>query len=395
MNPHRRGILTLLLILLVPMIAQPTHAQTGTLPGWWCAQVGTWDDATATCTASDQVIGELQISIAPQETLYIASTGGLRLEFMSEFLVAGRVINDGNITLDAISWRRANGLPTYSVPGAEIFNNGTFTIVGDALFTNGGILTNTGALTIEAAFENEGFVSNAGVIINANVLFNYGTIVNTCTGQFFNSGLLEGAEVQNTDCALDTTAPTMTVPDDISVLATSLSGATVAYTASAYDAVDGSLTPTCSQASGSTFAPNITTVTCTASDSAGNTASASFTVTVSFTRNGFYRPIDMEGANRATAGRVVPVKFEVYGAGGMEFTDPAVVASISVVPATGCASVPGVPVEEYAATGGGLRYDTADGHFISNWKTPRTRGCYTLVVTTTDGGSISALFDLR
>lgn len=395
MNLHRRGIVALLLVLLVPMIAQPTHAQIVLLPGWWCPQIGTWDDASATCTVSDQVIGELQIRIAPEETLFITNTGGIYFEFMSEFFVSGRVINDGNITLDTIDWRRSNGLPTYSVLGAEVINNGTFTIVGDALFSNGGTLTNAGVFTIEAAFENNNFVSNAGVITNTNVLINTGTIVNTCTGQFFNTGTFEGAEVQNTDCAPDTTAPTITVPDDISVLATSLAGASVAYTVSASDAVDGPLTPTCSQASGSTFAPNVTSVTCTASDSAGNTASASFTVTVGFTRSGFYRPIDMAGANRATAGRVVPVKFEVFGAGGIEFTDPAVVAAISVMPATGCASVPGVPVEEYVSTGGGLRYDTADGHFISNWKTPRTKGCYTLVVTTTDGGSISALFDLR
>src|SRR5262249_47660719 len=46
------------------------------------------------------------------------------------------------------------------------------------------------------------------------------------------------------------------------------------------DAVDGSLQPTCTPPSGSTFAPGATTVTCHATDAAGNTGDASFTVTV-------------------------------------------------------------------------------------------------------------------
>jgi hypothetical protein len=54
----------------------------------------------------------------------------------------------------------------------------------------------------------------------------------------------------------------------------------VTYTATATDDVDGPITPTCTPASGTTFAPGTTTVTCTATDAAGNTATASFTVTI-------------------------------------------------------------------------------------------------------------------
>ncbi|MDD9809859.1 MAG: HYR domain-containing protein [Thaumarchaeota archaeon] len=76
----------------------------------------------------------------------------------------------------------------------------------------------------------------------------------------------------------DTAAPVVTVPADIS--RTSASGVAVTYAATARDAVDGSITPTCSPASGSTFAVGATTVRCTATDAAGNTGRASFTVTV-------------------------------------------------------------------------------------------------------------------
>src|SRR5262249_3827842 len=48
-------------------------------------------------------------------------------------------------------------------------------------------------------------------------------------------------------------APTVTVPANITAEATSSSGAAVTYTATASDAVDGPLTPTCAPTSGSTF----------------------------------------------------------------------------------------------------------------------------------------------
>ena len=81
----------------------------------------------------------------------------------------------------------------------------------------------------------------------------------------------------------DTTAPAVTVPASIAKEATSAAGATATYSASASDKVDGSITATCEPASGSTFALGSTTVICSATDSAGNTGTDSFTVTVSDT----------------------------------------------------------------------------------------------------------------
>ncbi len=78
----------------------------------------------------------------------------------------------------------------------------------------------------------------------------------------------------------DVTPPTVTVPADITREATSPSGAVVTFGATATDAVDGNITPVCVPASGSTFALGTTTVTCTATDHAGNQGHASFHVTV-------------------------------------------------------------------------------------------------------------------
>ena len=78
----------------------------------------------------------------------------------------------------------------------------------------------------------------------------------------------------------DTTAPEVTVPDDIVAEATSADGAPVDFAATADDIVSGALDVTCDPASGSTFALGTTEVTCTATDDAANTGTATFSVEV-------------------------------------------------------------------------------------------------------------------
>lgn len=78
----------------------------------------------------------------------------------------------------------------------------------------------------------------------------------------------------------DTTDPSVVVPGPTTAEATGPGGAAVSYTAAASDTVSGTLTPVCGPASGSTFALGQTSVTCTATDGAGNSAQGSFTVTV-------------------------------------------------------------------------------------------------------------------
>ena len=79
----------------------------------------------------------------------------------------------------------------------------------------------------------------------------------------------------------DTTPPSLTLPANITTEATGPSGARVFYAASATDLVDVSVAVTCTPASGSTFPLDATTtVNCSATDAAGNTATGSFTVNV-------------------------------------------------------------------------------------------------------------------
>ncbi len=101
------------------------------------------------------------------------------------------------------------------------------------------------------------------------------TVVCTATDEVGNTG---SASFRVT--VQDTTPPVLSLPADIVLEATGPSGAVATFAATAFDAVDGVLTPTCSSASGSTFPLGTTTVTCTATDANGNTGSASFHVTV-------------------------------------------------------------------------------------------------------------------
>ena len=78
----------------------------------------------------------------------------------------------------------------------------------------------------------------------------------------------------------DNTPPTLSLPATVTARGTSQSGGVVTFTVSATDP-DDTATVSCSPPSGSVFPVGVTTVACTATDTAGNTASGSFLVVVS------------------------------------------------------------------------------------------------------------------
>jgi CSLREA domain-containing protein len=81
---------------------------------------------------------------------------------------------------------------------------------------------------------------------------------------------------------VDTTPPTITCPANIIIQTTNAGNTSVVVNYPLPTASDncGAVTVVCSPPSGASFPLGITTVTCTATDGAGNTASCSFTVTV-------------------------------------------------------------------------------------------------------------------
>ena len=116
--------------------------------------------------------------------------------------------------------------------------------------------------------------------------------------------------------AADTTDPVVTVPADITVEATSGAGAVVNFNATANDDVDGAITPVCAPPSGSTFPLGYTSVTCTATDQAGNTGQASFAVTV-------------EDMTPPSVTAPAPLTVECTSSSGISHSDSAVQAWLS------------------------------------------------------------------
>jgi hypothetical protein len=93
----------------------------------------------------------------------------------------------------------------------------------------------------------------------------------------------------STTVKIDKTAPNLSL-GNITTEATGPSGATVTYAASASDNFDPNVTPSCLPTSGSTFQLGSTTVSCSATDQAGNTANGSFQITVQDTTGPVIQP---------------------------------------------------------------------------------------------------------
>ena len=184
----------------------------------------------------------------------------------------------------------------------------------------------------------------------------------------------------------DVAPPGFTAPSNINTTATSSSGAAVSYnTPIASDDFDGIVPVNCSPPSGSTFALATTHVTCSATDSAGNTTQKSFDVTVTYAWSGVLQPINSDGSSIFKLGSTIPVKFALMGASAAVTN---AVARLYYAKLSN--NVAGTDLEATstasASTGNLFRYDATTGQYIFNWGTKGlTTGTYQLKVDLGDG----------
>jgi hypothetical protein len=195
---------------------------------------------------------------------------------------------------------------------------------------------------------------------------------------------------------VDTTAPDITVNSAITDGASYYFGSVPAKpTCTAQDLVSGAVA---CPVSGYDIKVGQHTITFTATDAAGNTATQTIAYTVlSWTTQGFYQPVDMGGVlNTVKSGSTVPLKFEVF-AGATELTATSVVTSLTYKAITASSTTVTDEIELLATGGTVLRYDATDGQFIYNWQTPKNSAgkCFRVTVTFQDGSSISADFKLK
>lgn len=191
------------------------------------------------------------------------------------------------------------------------------------------------------------------------------------------------------------TPPELGLPAQVLAEASSTAGAQVSYEVSAQDGRDGVVPVACSPQSGALFPVGVTLVTCSASDSSGNTAHGSFPVIVSYGWSNVLSPLRANGGNLLKRGRGVPVKFALTGASA-GITN--VVAQLYVAPLIGGVPGPESPADPEGNTSDGsrFRYDAREYRYLFNWSTRGlAAGDYQLRIDLGDGVSRTVPVTLR
>jgi hypothetical protein len=147
----------------------------------------------------------------------------------------------------------------------------------------------------------------------------------------------------------DTVPPSFTsVPSALDVVATSPAGANVDFALpTATDNADPAPVVACDPAPGSLFPVGATTVTCTATDAAGNAASISFAVTVHLASVSWGDPVHA-GQLSALLGRTVPLKVSVV-LDGVPLAGPASLRVSACGPFAATAAAPMIATHAWAS----------------------------------------------
>jgi hypothetical protein len=113
--------------------------------------------------------------------------------------------------------------------------------------------------------------------------------------------------------------------------------------------------------------------------------------------SGFFSPVDNPPVvNVAKAGQTVPIKWRITDANGTGISDSGSFSSLKSYPVS-CDGFSGNPEEAVVAStpgASGLQY-LANGNWQYNWKTSKTAGCRTMVLTLADGTQFTAMFKFK
>jgi hypothetical protein len=211
--------------------------------------------------------------------------------------------------------------------------------------------TATGTLVIEkanavvavqsASYTYDGTPKAAGVTtdpagLGIEVTYNGSNAAPTQPGTYAVAATVVDANYQGTGSGTLTiveapnTAPLLTLPADIVVEATSPGGAVVNFDAMATDAEDGTLGVLFSRQPGTAFPLGTTTVTASAQDSKGLTASGTFNVTVRDTTAPVIRSLTASPATiTQNNGKMVPVTIAASAADAVDSTPTTRIVSVT------------------------------------------------------------------
>jgi hypothetical protein len=184
--------------------------------------------------------------------------------------VAGRNASASNyyLSADRFTFTQLNpAAPTFTPSGGTY--NEPHTVV---------IATTSEATTLRYTVDGSTPTATHGTVYTEPVLLGWAPV--TLKAVAVNADGIASPVVSQDFNFVDIAPPSLSLPEDLVVEATSPSGAQVSFTAAAHDNRDGDVPVTFDVASGSIFPLGETTITATAVDSAGNRTVDTFTVTV-------------------------------------------------------------------------------------------------------------------
>ncbi|MGZ8514319.1 MAG: choice-of-anchor Q domain-containing protein [Candidatus Limnocylindrales bacterium] len=176
---------------------------------------------------------------------------------------------------------------------------------------------------------------------------------------------------------IDQTQPTLSPTLSATTVVVSQTGVTASPNAS--DATSGVASSSCGSID--TSSPGVHTVTCTATDNAGNTGSATLTYVVEYRILGFFSPVP---GSKWMVGQTVPIKVALGDAADMRISDAEGAALAKACRVT--FSVSGAQTKTQQC----LKYDSEKDQFIYNWKLAKNGiGAATITVSISYPGSSS------
>lgn len=192
---------------------------------------------------------------------------------------------------------------------------------------------------------------------------------------------------------VDTTAPVISVPDDISVI---LSGNLTSVDIGTATATDLFLKDITNNAPSEGFKVGKTQVLWTATDTSGNTASAIQNISVSYQFSGILQPINQDGSSIFKAGSSVPVKFALTNSNGNYVTNAIATLSYSKTSNNISGAIMEATSTSAATSGNLFRYDTTNNQYIFNMSTKGySSGTYQLTITLNDGNRYFVTISLK